>query len=136
MAAQKKTGAKVMQTTLLSVVFAPAAMRESQEVRRTDLDQEAIEGERVVPQDQTAGITNDLTNAASDHAAHVAKRPPSNAKDDVDDHAKAEEGDEDAAGRHRRAILEHAPFDFAIVKRAVLVWAVGDQAVGQSAVWK
>ena len=124
MAAVYQTGPKVMQTmplshvsTILITAFVclvcanPAGRIWNSGL--TDLEEEAIEGERVLPQQDPASITQDLGNAANHHERPEGEGPIFQPLRGVYDHGNAKEDEEDDIGRDARPVLVDACGDWA-----------------------
>lgn len=95
----------------------------------TDLDNECVEGKGVVPEHDTADVSDNLGDATHEHTAHKAPGLPSPAQICVCNTENTEEGREDDVGRETRSVLVDAPLDRAVVEVAERVGPEGFRPV-------
>lgn len=130
MAAQKKTGAVVMQTfqtgmsetslTTSTVVWTPEGF-----VQLTNLDHKGVEVPEVLVHPHTSRVAQDLINTAGDHAAHEPPLVPYQADQDVDEHGHPERGQEGGVGGQPRNVGIDAELGTADFEGTVCIWPEG-----------
>ena len=83
----------------------------SQDCELTDLQHEAGETPRVVMHDNSPTVSDHLNGAANSNKCCESPLLPAVALVDVNEHADAENGDEDCVGGKVWLVLEDAPLD-------------------------
>ena len=101
----------------------------------TNLHHEACKVERILIKQDSATITDHLSNTSSDHAGRKPYRSPFDPFGDLDDHADTKEGDPSGIEAQNRSVIQDAGTERAKSKGAISIGSIGDEAVWKRHVW-